>query len=124
MDVFELFETVPYDFLELKSGTGGYKIISGATTSGVIKYRDGMVQEANREAHTSQTTLHMRPDEPFINAVGGPFELVGHGVRVEGEDYRIEGVKAGTDFENGSTAFYLCTLKKASLWAASSSPLE
>jgi hypothetical protein len=123
VNVFDLFETVPYEFLELKAGSGGQHVINTTATTGVIKYRDGMVQEGNREAHTSQTTLHMRPDEAFINAVGGDLKLVGHGVRAEGADYRIDGVKAGRDFEDGSTAFYLCTLKKVSLWA-SSLPLE
>lgn len=123
MDFRDLFSTTNYTFLQLQSGAGGNKVVAETAAVGVIKYRDGMVQEGNREAHTSQTTLHMAPDEPFINAVGGHLELVGHGVRAEGEDYRIEGVKVGRDFENGSIAFYLCTLKKESLWA-SELPLE
>jgi hypothetical protein len=123
MDLRDLFTLTDYTFLTLASGAGGNKVVSETPAQGVIKFRDGMVQEGGREAHTSQATIHILPDEPFIAAVGGHQSLVGHGIRAEGTDYRIEGVKVGTDFEDGSIAFYLCTLKREALWQ-SALPLE
>lgn len=121
--VWDLFTPTSYTFLELASGTGGNQVVAETPATGIIKYRDGMVQGANAEAYASQTTLHMRPDEPFISTVGGHLALVGHGIRAGGDDYRIDGVTVGHDFDDGSVAFYLCTLKKEALWA-SALPLE
>lgn len=123
MDVFNLFPLTDYTFLELESGAGGNRAKTETPTSGILKFRSGMVQDGRGEAYVSASTLHMRPSEPFITALGGYLKLVGHGVRAEGDDYRIEGVKVGTDPDTGAVAFYLCTLKKESLWA-SSLPLE
>lgn len=123
MDLRGLFTTSDYSFLELKSESGN-KIVSETPAKGIIKFRDGMVQDGNREAYSSSTTIKIFPDEPFISTVGGHLKLVGHGIRAEDVTYRIEGVKVGTDFENGSIAFYQCTLKKSSLSWASSLPLE
>lgn len=123
MEVFDLFTTSDYTFLELASGSGGNRVVTETAANGIIKHREGMVQDVNREAYASQATIHIRPNEPFIDAVGGHLKLVGHGVRAEGDDYRIEGVKVGKDYDTGSIGFYLCTLKKESLWS-SELPLE
>lgn len=119
MDPFTLFTTADYTFLELAQVAGGNKVVAETNTDGVIKYRDGLATAfATGETYQSASTLHMRPDEPFIAALGGHLKLVGHGIRAGGDDYRIEAVRVGTDFETGQTMFYHCTLKKESLWAS------
>lgn len=120
---FDLFDLTAYTFLVLESGLGGNKELEQFETTGVFKSRTGLRQDANAEAYESTSTLHIRPDENFIGTVGGPEKLVGHGVRVDGLTYRIEGVSAGKDYENGSVDFYRATLKRESLWA-SALPLE
>lgn len=124
MDVFSLFATTPYTFLQLASGSGGNKEIAATDTTGIFKFRDGMVRDGRSEAYASATTMKMRPAEPFIATVGGPQALVGHGVRVNGTDYRIEAVTSAQNLETGSVYFYTCTLKREALWAESALPLE
>jgi hypothetical protein len=121
MDLFSLFTATSYTFLELSQGTGGNSVVKETAATGVIKYRDGMVQTANTESVQSDATIHIRPDEPFISEVGG--QLIGHGIRADGEDYRIVGATTGQDYDLGVTQFYRCTLKKESLWV-SALPLE
>lgn len=123
MDLWNLFTTTSYTFLKLESGSGGNKVVGETAATGVLKHRDGMQQGSNSEAFTSQSTLHIRPTEAFIAEVGGHQALVGHGIRAEGTDYRIEGVTQGKDFDTGQVEFYRATLKRESLWA-SELPLE
>jgi hypothetical protein len=123
MDLSTLFTTTDYTFLELQSGTGGVKVIGETDARGYIKNRNGFVQSSRGETFESNTTLHMLPDEAFINTIGGYKHLEEHGVRFDGKDYRIEGVSKGVDPDTGEVAFYRCTLKRESLWA-SALPLE
>lgn len=115
MDVFTLFATTDYTFLELDSKSGGNVIVNEFPASGIVKLRDGMVQVDNMEAYESTSSVHVRPTESFISSLGG--NLVGHGVRVtkdnhEPEEYRIEGQVEGYDFDLGSLEFYRVTLKR------------
>lgn len=121
---WNLFTTTDYTFLELSSGIGGNKVVTETTGNGILKHRTGMVQEVGTETLTSESTLHIRPSEAFISTVGGHSQLVGHGIRAEGKDYRIIGVTAGTDFDSGSIEFYRATLKREALWDESEFPLE
>lgn len=123
MDIFDLFETTSYTFLRLQPVAGGNKVVSEVVTTGIVKHRDGMVQEGGREAYTAQTTLKIRPEEPFIEAVGGHQKLVGHGIRLDGTDYRIDGETVARDYDTGSIDFYRVTLKRASTWQ-SALPLD
>lgn len=123
MDVFDLFLTESYDFLLLRDSTGGKQIQTEYPATGVIKRRNGQVQNSGRESYTSETTLHMRPEEPFIAVVGGVDELAGHGVRIDGETYSIQGVTDGKDFSTGITSFYRVTLERLTL-SQSALPLE
>lgn len=115
MDVFTLFNTKDYTFIQTEPVSGGIKAVQEYPANGVVKHRDGKVLSGNAESYEVTTTLHIRPDESFIDAVGGALELVGHAVRIDGEEYRIDGVTTGTDYDIG-VAFYRATLEKVTLW--------
>lgn len=121
---FNLFTTTSYTFQQLESGIAGNSVTAEWEATGVLKHRDGMVQTANSEAYDSSATLHVRPSEPFIATLGGHMKLVGQGVQAGDDTYRITGVREGKDFDTGVVEFYLCTLKKESLWDGSELPLE
>jgi hypothetical protein len=126
MEIFSLFSTTSFDFLQLASGSGGNEIIEEWTTDGIVKLRDGMLQTDNIEQREATVTVHIRPDEPFIATLGG--NLVGHGIRLakdnyESAVYRIESQVEGYDFDLGSLEFYKVTLKPESIWE-SDLPLE
>lgn len=125
--VFDAFTTEPYTFLTLASGTVGNKIVSETSATGIVKLRDGMVEADGVEARDSTSTLHIRPNEPFLTALDG--NLVGHGVRVQSGDgspveYRIIGQTVGRNYESGTIEHYRVTVKKESLWDESELPLE
>lgn len=129
MDVFSLFTTTSYTFLEIGSTTQGNVILNEFEADGIVKLQDGMVQVDNMEAFDSTSNIHVRPSEPFVATLGG--NLVGHGVRVakdnhEADEYRITGQVEGYDFDTGTIAFYKVTLKRESIatWDASDLPLE
>jgi hypothetical protein len=123
MDPFALFQTEPYSFLTLKDGTGGKEIDSEYQTTGIIKLRNGKVQVAGRQSYTSESTLHIRSNEPFIATLGGPEGLVGHGIMIDTETYSIIGVTTARDFDTGLTTFHRATLERLTL-SQSSLPLE
>lgn len=126
MDVFSLFTTTSYDFLQLDSKTGGNKIMQEWEADGIVKLRDGMLQTDNMEQREATVTVHIKPSEPFIATLGG--NLVGHGIRLakdnyESAVYRIESQVEGYDFDLGQLQFYKVTLKPESIWAESDLPL-
>lgn len=124
MDVFSVFKTTPYTFLELaQGGVLGNTIISQTVTDGVLKKREGMVAGTDAETRQSDTTLHMRPDEPFLAQLLADAEdkenfLVGHGVRATKHGhrytYRISAQKEGFNFDTNVLEFYYLTLKAES----------
>lgn len=124
MDVFSLFTPTSYTFLELEGDASGQKVKGMTETTGIIKFRGGMVQDGRSESYESRSTLKIRPGEPFIQAVGGHLGLVGHGIRCQDVDYRIEGVTAATDDDTGLVEFYRATLKKGAIVWVSDLPLE
>lgn len=118
MDVFTAFQTVNYSFLLLKSGTvRGNVAVQEFAATGVLKTRDGMNQNGNQEAITSDATMHIRPTEAFIAAVGG--NMIGHGIKAaengHEQTYRIVGQRGGMNFDSGELEFYLVTLKREAL---------
>jgi len=126
MMIFDLFATTDYTFLELNGGSGGNAIVNEYSANGIVKLRDGMVQVDNMESFGSTSTIHIRPTEPFVAAVGG--NLVGHAIRVEKDNhepavYRIENQVEGYDFDTGTLEFYAVTLKREKLWETSDLPL-
>lgn len=123
MDPFALFETDPYSFLVLKDTVGGKVLDTDYQTTGIVKLRNGKVQTNGRESYTSESTLHIRANESFIDSLGGPEGLVGHGVLIDNETYSIIGVTTGRDFDTGLTTFHRATLERLTL-SQSSLPLE
>jgi len=128
MDVFTMFTTSDYTFLELDSKASGNVIIQEYNTNGIVKLRDGMIQTDNVEAYESTASVHIRPSEPFIASLDG--NLVGHGIRIQKDangpqEYRIEGQVEGYDYNIGKLEFIRVTLKREriSTWP-SDLPLE
>lgn len=126
MTIFDLFTPTNYTFLQLESGIGGNRVVSETETTGIVKLRDGMIQVDNMETREATSTIHVRPNEPFLTTLNG--NLVGHGVRCEKNGteavYRIESQVEGFDFDLDSLEFYVITLKRESLWETSDLPLE
>lgn len=126
MGPFQLFSTTSYTFLKLQSGMGGNKVLQEYQADGIFKLRSGMLQADNAETFESAATLHIKPTEAYITAVGA--ELVGNGVRVTKDghsaDYRITGQTEGYDYDKGELAFYRLTLQRESLWDVSELPIE
>lgn len=118
MDVFTLFTTDNYTFLQLDSGSGGNKIVKETEANGVVKLRDGMVQVDNVETKNSDASVHVRPSDAFIAEVGG--NLVGHGMRITKngltDEYRIIRQVEGFDFDTDTLEFIRVDLKREKLW--------
>jgi len=111
MTVFDVFKTVPYDYLTISQSQILGDMISGRKTlTGVFKERSGMSQSGNIEIEDSAATLHVRPEDFEIQNCQ---ELVGNGVEVNGRTYTIKGATAGTNFDNGMVEYYTLTLKPA-----------
>lgn len=112
LDVFDAFpeRLTAYQFLNITRG-GVYGNVISATynAEGVFKLRNEMVQINNQELRQSAATLHIRPDETFANN-----NLVGNGIRVEGQDYEIIGQTGGDDYANGDREHYTLTLQNTS----------
>lgn len=125
--VFDLFANDQYTFLQLESRTGGNKILAEYAAEGIVKLRDGMVQNDNMETRESSSTIHIKPTEAFVADLGA--NLVGHGIRItkgsyEVATYRIIGQQEGFDFDNGRLEFYKVTIKREHAWETSDLPLE
>jgi len=116
--VFTAFVTSPYTFIQTEAVNGGYRSVAEYEANGVIKHRDGKLLNGRQESYDTQTTLHIRPSEPFIDAVGGAKELVGHFIKIDGEEYRINAVTTGANFGSGVVEHYRATLEKANLWVS------
>lgn len=121
MGPFDLFTTTDYTFLQLESKSGGNIVVAETVANGIVKLRDGMTQADNVEAFASTATVHIRPTEPFVASLNG--NLIGHGIRHDSVDYRIEGQVEGYDFDLGKLTFIKVTLKRESIWDESSLPL-
>jgi hypothetical protein len=105
--VFDVFEQVPYQFLEVsRGGVYGNRITATHNAYGVFKLRNEMVQTNNQELHQSAATLHVHPDESFMSS-----NVVGQGVRVAGQDYEIVGQTGGRNFDTGELEHYTLTLQ-------------
>lgn len=118
MDVFNLFTTDNYTFLQLESGSGGNRIVKETIANGVVKLRDGMAQVDNVETKNSDASVHIRPGETFLSEVNN--NLVGHGVRItkngQTDDYRIIRAVEGFDFDAGKLDFIRVDLKREAIW--------
>lgn len=105
--VFDVFEEVPYQFLEVaRGGVYGNRITAVHNATGVFKLRNEMVQVNNQELRQSAATLHVHPNESFLTGSD-----VGKGIRVEGQDYEIIGQTGGRNFDTGELEHYTLTLQ-------------
>ena len=114
-DVFSVFNTRDYEFIKTAPANGGYKSVQEYEAAGICKHRDGKVLNGRSESLDVSTTLHIKPIESFIDAVGGAKELVGNFVRIDGEEYRISACTTGTNFDTGVVEHYRATLEKDNL---------
>ena len=122
-DVFSVFNTKDYTFIKTTPANGGYVSAEEYEANGVVKHRDGKLLNGRQESYDTQTTLHIRPTEPFIDAVNSAKALVGNFVRIDGEEYRINACTTGTNFDTGVVEHYRATLEKDNLFV-SELPLE
>lgn len=129
MDYFSLFDTQDYTFLQFDSTAEGNTIVEEFAADGVVRLRDGMMQDGNTETYESASSIHIRPSEPFVATLDG--KLIGHGVRIlnhagEPLEYRIIGCSEAPDYEqDDAIEFYRCTLKREDkTWDESELPLE
>lgn len=116
MDIFDVFNLSDYIFLRIsRGGVYGNIIEEEYEASGVFKLRSGMIQSNNQESRQSESTLHVRPDESFLQdiTVDGKILFVGHGVSINGEDYEIIGATGGQNYESGELEHYRLTLQSA-----------
>lgn len=101
VSVFDAFpEAVrEYEFLQISRGTIVGDVISSITkANGIFKFKTGVQVAESQENRQSTSTLHIMPTESFITLNKG--NLVGHGVRIDGNDYMIEGQTGGDNFAN------------------------
>lgn len=105
--VFDVFDEVPYTFLVVsRGGVYGNRITAQHNATGVFKLRNEMVQVNNQELRQSAATLHIHPDEPFLNSID-----VGQGIRCQGQDYEIIGQTGGDNYDTGVREHYTLTLQ-------------
>lgn len=111
MTVFDVFVQVPYQLLSVKRGAVyGNRITSERDLMGVFKLKSGMEKANGMELLNSDATLHAHPED-FAGT--NPNDLVGQGVRVNGQTYSIEGISEGMNFNNGVLEHLFMRLQKA-----------
>ena len=112
MDVFDIFSTVSYDFLEISRGNVyGNQIVSRVTAEGIFKLRSGITRTTREEYRQSTATLHIKPTESFLTTFNK--QLVGHGIEIGFDYYEIVGITEGIDFVTGKVNHYTLTLQSA-----------
>ena len=109
LDVFSNFPTTPYTFIV--SGQGGIygnSVIAQFNAQGIFKLRRGITDTSYGEVPTSTATLHIKPSETFVSTYR---PLEGHGVIVNGNQYRIVGVTEGMNFDTNVLEHITLTLQ-------------
>ncbi len=111
MTVFDVFTQIPFEFLSIKRGqVYGNRIVSTRSLMGVFKLKSGMDKSNGMELLDSDATLHAHPEDfAGINTN----DLVGQGVRVNGQNYSIEGISEGMNFDTGVVEHLYMRLQKA-----------
>lgn len=110
--VFDVFVEISYEFLTIKRGTVyGNRITAKRSLMGVFKLKSAMDKANGMELLDSDATLHAHPED-FAGT--NTNNLVGQGIRVNGQDYSIEGVSEGMNFDNGVLEHIYMRLQKAS----------
>jgi hypothetical protein len=118
--VFDVFQTTPYTFLQVKRGTVVGDVVESAwEATGVFKLRTGFVKGDTPENPISTATLHVRPSEDFLEPNNG--NLIGHGVQHDGQVYEVIGQTNGVNYHSGVTEHITLTLQIAEFIHDSSS---
>jgi hypothetical protein len=109
MDVFTVFKTTPYTFQKLgQGGIYGNKVLQETTADGVFKLRRGLTNGQDMQNAISTATLHIKPSEGFLSGLS---DLVGHGIKVNNQNYRIIGVTDGMNFDSNVLEHITLTLE-------------
>ena len=122
MSVFTVFATQEYKFLELEHTANGYRVVNEYTAQGIYKLRDGKTDSANMEVATSDAVIKIKPSESFVTD-----NMVGHGISIKNQTYRIEGQSEGIEHDSNYIDFYnLSLVREDFVWheAESLLPLE
>lgn len=108
-DIFSNFKPIPYTFLELgQGGIRGNKTLYTQDAYGVFKLRRGITNGQDVQNAISTATLHIRPDEDFLTCMK---EIVGNGIAINNQKYRIIGMTNGSNFETGVLEHITLTLQ-------------
>lgn len=76
-EVFDVFDLSAYTFLKIeRGGVAGNIITKSYEAQGVFKLRSGLVAGENSENVEQGATLHIRPTEAFLEAIGTNREFV------------------------------------------------
>lgn len=109
LDIFSTFRTTPYTFVVYnQTSIYGNKGTSTFEADGVFKLRRGLSSTSIGENPNSTATLHIRPSEAFRSGLS---TLVGHGIRVNGKEYRIMGETEGFNYTNNVLEHITLTLQ-------------
>lgn len=105
--VFDVFDLTDYQYLTVsRGGVYGNTITASATAQGVFKLRNEMIMTNNQELKQSAATLHVRPSESFASG-----DMVGNGIRCQGQDYEIIGQTGGDNYHDGDREHYTLSLQ-------------
>lgn len=111
--VFDVFTEVPYEFITVSRGNVyGNEYATSKTLLGVFKLKSGMTNNSNMEVVDADATLHAHPEDFPTNDYSS---LLGQGIKVDGVTYSIEGVSAGTNFDNGKVEHIYMRLQRDKL---------
>ncbi|TXG77794.1 hypothetical protein E6Q11_02220 [Candidatus Dojkabacteria bacterium] len=111
IDVFDAFpeRLTAYQFLSIsRGGVYGNVITASYNAEGVFKLRNEQIMVNNQELKQSAATLHIRPSETFASN-----DMVGQGIRVEGQDYEIIGQTGGDNYAIGEREHYRLSLQNS-----------
>lgn len=111
MTVFDVFTQIPYEFLTISRGrVYGNRVMGKRELMGVFKLKSNMQRANGMELLESDAALHAHPED-FAGT--NTNDLVGQGIRVNGQDYSIEGVSEGMNYDNGVLEHIYMKLQKA-----------
>ena len=109
--VFDVFREDYFIYLEISRGeVYGNRIVSQKKLRGVVKIREGMTNQLNREDRESNSTVHVHP-ENFAKMTRE--EIIGNGIRYNDTDYSIVGMTEGKNFDTGTVEHLTLTLERA-----------
>lgn len=109
--VFDVFREEAFVFLKISRGeVYGNRIVSQKKLRGIVKIREGMTTQVNREDRESNSTVHVHPED-FANLTRE--DIIGNGIRYGNADYSIVGMTEGRNFETNTVEHLTLTLESA-----------